>query len=65
MPHGIGNFSNTQKGLGAWKIEALKDDIEATAEELRFTTADDHTRLKPDVVQDLVVVCRYTLEEPV
>jgi len=65
LPHGAADFSNTPKDLGAWKVEARDQDIDAIPEELRFTTDEDHTRLKTELVQDLVVVCHYILEEPV
>ncbi len=63
LPHDSENF-DPPKGLANWSLEIKEDDIQAIAGSLRYKTAAggvDHWRLKPDLIDDLFIVCRYSV----
>ncbi len=60
LPHGFLDLAQQPKGPGAWKLEATEADISQIAEELR-----EDARLNADVLENLILVCRYAVENAV
>jgi len=63
LPHGVTNFE-PPRNLGGWSLEIQGDDIANIAESLRYKTTVngvDYWRLKPDLVEDVFIVCRYSV----
>jgi hypothetical protein len=62
VPHGLLGVDNA--GLGTWTLVVADGDIEAIAAELRYSVTvngTEHHRLKAEAIQDLVIVCHYSV----
>jgi hypothetical protein len=63
MPHGIANYQ-TPAALGSWKLEITSAAVEAIPLSLRYQVSVNGVtkwRLRPDVVDDMLVVVRYSV----
>jgi hypothetical protein len=62
VPHELLEFDGA--GLGLWTLAVAEGDIERIAPELRYSVTVNgikHHRLKADAIQDLVIVCHYSI----
>jgi hypothetical protein len=62
VPHGLLEFNGAS--LGVWTLAVADEDIGKIADELHYSvTVNDtvHYRLKADAIQDLVIVCHYSI----
>ena len=62
VPHGLIDVGGA--GLGTWTLAVTDADIAAIAADLRYEVTVDgtvHHRLKADAIQDLVIVCHYSI----
>jgi hypothetical protein len=62
VPHGLIECGGA--GLGTWTLAVADADIAAIAAELRYAVTANgtvHQRLKADTIQDLVLVCHYSI----
>jgi hypothetical protein len=58
----VNNLTIEVKGPGKWQLQATETGINAIAASLRKTQG-THTRLKPEVIDDLVIIFHYTVSE--
>jgi len=66
VPHTLIDFNQPQR-LGIWSLQANDTNIFAIPESLRKTVTTNgtqHYRLKPDVIEDIVLVCHYSATPP-
>jgi hypothetical protein len=59
LPHGIINLVEPQ-GLGNWLLEVKDTDIHNIAGAL-WKLSSSHNRLKADVIEDIYIVCHYSV----
>ena len=63
VPHGVKEY-NPAKNLGAWLLTAKEGDNIAEVEVLHKQVMTDNTthhRLQPDAIEDLIIVCHYSV----
>jgi hypothetical protein len=64
MPHGVPDFGTVARTLGNWSLVIETVNVEEVAQSLRYqVTANgiSHWRLKPDLIEDIFIVCRYSV----
>ena len=64
MPHGVPDFGTVARTLGNWSLVIEPVNVEGIAQSLRYQiTANgiSHWRLKPDLIEDIFIVCRYSV----
>lgn len=62
LPHGSIDFGQTPNDLGNWTITVTEANLANVAEFLT-TTMDEHTRLNPEAIKDLIMIAHYRIEE--
>ena len=58
----VNNLTIEVKGQGKWQLQATETGINVIAASLRKTQG-THTRLKPELIDDLVIIFHYTVSE--
>lgn len=64
LPHGVRKFDPTQNpvpGLGDWSLEIDGKSIALIAESLRYEITAGDWRLKPEVIDDIFLICCYSI----
>ncbi|OOP55127.1 MAG: hypothetical protein AYP45_16500 [Candidatus Brocadia carolinensis] len=65
IPNALFDYGQNGKDTGSWKLEARSADISKLPADLKVVfgqAPNQYWQLKPDVIDDMIVVCRYSLK---
>jgi hypothetical protein len=64
LPHGVPDFGTAARTLGNWSLKIESVNVEVIAQSLRYAVTANgisHWRVKSDLIQDIFIVCRYSV----